>query len=135
MLRVSVESCDYSIAVEDGQPRRQISASGAIPEGIRVHDSSFFGPVCIVISDKPLDPPFQHGSIYWDVDVSGEAFSSLWLYAPAETIDRIADRASMLQQINVSAKGALVNGGHWDDPESPASVSRFSCCFGPLPAA
>lgn len=135
MLRLSIESCAYSISVEGGVPHRQISALASIPEGILVNDSSFSGPVRVVISDAPIDPSFQYGSIYWDVDAFGGAFASLWLYAPSETVDRIADKASVLEQVNVSAAGVLVNGGSWIDPESSAAVSSFGCCFGSGPAA
>jgi hypothetical protein len=129
MLRLSVESCDYFLSVEGGIAGRQISATASIPEGIVVNDSLFSGPVHVVISDKSIDPPFEHGSIYWDIDASGAAFASLWLYAPAETIDRMADKASTLQQLNVSTAGVLVNGGTWSDSKNAAAVSRFGCCF------
>jgi hypothetical protein len=135
MLRLIFQSCDYSISVVDGLTRRQISASASIPEGILVHGSTFHGPVHVIISEKPLDPPFQCGSIYWGTNASGQAFASLWLYALSETIDRIADRASMLQKLNISVDGALVNGCNWPDPEIPKNISRFDCCFGPISAA
>ncbi|MBN8716744.1 MAG: hypothetical protein J0H95_07185 [Xanthomonadales bacterium] len=130
MLRLSVKSYSHSLAIDGGSPTRQVSADAEIPEGIEVNGSIFSGPVHIVISDQPIDAPFQHGSIYWDVNAFGEAFAALWVFAPAEAIDRIYDMAAYLQQINVSAAGLLVNGGIWPDPRQPAAVSRFACVFG-----
>ncbi|MBB3922809.1 MULTISPECIES: hypothetical protein [Xanthomonas] len=135
MLRLLVKSCSYSITVDGGSPTRQVSALAAIPEGIDVHGSKFSGPVHVVISDKSVDPPFQHGSIYWGADASAKPFAALWVFAPAQIVDRVADKASTLQQINVSAAGVLVNGGTWPDPKDPAAVSTFSCIFGHEPAA
>ena len=134
MLRLIFQSCGYSISVVGGLTSRQISASASIPEGVLVHGSIFHDPVHVVISDKSLDPPFQCGSIYWGTNASGQAFASLWLYAPPGTIDCIADRASMLQKLNISVDGALVNGCNWPDPEIPKSISRFDCCFGAMSA-
>jgi len=130
MLRLSVQSYSHSLAVEGGSPTRQLSAVAEIPEGIEVDGSVFSGPVHIVISDRPIDAPFQQGSIYWDINGFGEAFAALWVFAPAENIDRIYDMAADLRQINVSAAGVLVNGGIWPDPRQPAAVSRFACVFG-----
>lgn len=133
MLRILVEPFGYSLSVEEGVPTRQIYAEASIPEGIDVNGSRFSGPVHVVVSDKAIEPPFQHGSIFWDVDAYGSAFASLWLHAPSEIIDRIADRTPGLRQLSVFAKGALVNGGIWPEPTQPAEVSKFCCDFGPIP--
>ncbi|BBK03082.1 hypothetical protein Xcc3_43890 [Xanthomonas campestris pv. campestris] len=131
ILRLVIQSATCSISVEQGAATRAVSAAATVPDGMIVHGATFFGPVHVVISDRTIDPPFQHGSLSYDVDMFGNAFASLWLVAPAETVDRIADNAGAIHQVNAVVSGVLVNGGEWHQPETPAAVRGFTCSFGP----
>ena len=135
MLRLSVQSLDYSVSVNEATTKSALHGVAVFSDPPLIDDLRFPGPVRLVISSEPVSEPFQHGSIYWDMDAYGDAFAMAWLFAPAQLVDRIADKRSSLSYLDVDLRAELVNGGNWLNPKNPLAVSGFSCTFSSGPVA